>query len=149
MIESSSSSARTMADGTLRLTVDIEPRHSQAAFALFGAPGTPMALAALQCAKAEPAALEAVPLAAKGGERAKWAAMRCQEPGFHRWLQEAFPQQWEASHGNTPALWAASTVRAACGIDSRAELDSNAAAAARFDLLIRKPYGASGGEARK
>ena len=135
VIESSSSSARTMADGTLRLTVDIEPRHSQAAFALFGAPGTPMALAALKSAKAEPAP--------KGGPLAQWVAMRCGEAAFQRWLQDTFPQQWEAAHGDTPAKWAASTVRAVLGIESRKELDSAPEAAARFHAVIRKPFDAA------
>lgn len=127
-----------MADGTLRLSLDIEPRHSQAAFALFGAPGTPMALAALKSAKAEPA-----PEPAKGGERAKWCAMRCQEAAFHRWLQEAYPQQWCEAPGETPAMWAASAIRAVCSIESRKELDNDPTAAERFDRLIRKPYGAT------
>ena len=135
VIESSSSSARTMADGTLRLTVDIEPRHSQAAFALFGAPGTPMALAALKSAKAEPAP--------KGGQLAQWVAMRCGEAAFQRWLQDTFPQQWEAAHGDTPAKWAASTVRAVLGIESRKELDRAPEAAARFHAVIRKPFDAA------
>jgi hypothetical protein len=135
VIESSSSSARTMADGTLRLTVDIEPRHSQAAFALFGAPGTPMALAALKSAKAEPAP--------KGGQLAQWVAMRCGEAAFQRWLQDTFPAQWQDAHGDTPAKWAASTVRAVCGIESRAELDNDDAAAVRFHAAIRKPFEAS------
>ena len=138
VIESSSSSARTMADGTLRLTVDIEPRHSQAAFALFGAPGTPMALAALKSATSEPAAPKPA-----GGERAKWCAMRCQDPAFHRWLQDAFPQQWCQAPGETPAMWAASAIRAVCSIESRKELDNDAAAAERFDRLIRRPFGAA------
>ena len=132
MIESSSSSCRTMADGTLRLTVDIEPRHSQAAFALFGAPGTPMALAALQCATSEPAP--------KGGERAKWCGIRCQESEFQRWIQERHLKEWEAAPGATPATWAASVIRAVCMVESRAELDNDSAAAERFDRLIRRPY---------
>lgn len=40
--------AGTLADGTLRLVVDVEPRNAQAAFALFNSPGTAMALAALK-----------------------------------------------------------------------------------------------------
>lgn len=39
--------AKTMADDTLRLTIDIEPRHAQAAFAAFGSRGTPIAIARL------------------------------------------------------------------------------------------------------
>ena len=40
-----SSTIRTLVDGSLKISIDIEPRHAQAAFALFGAPGTPVALA--------------------------------------------------------------------------------------------------------
>ena len=39
---------RTLADGTVRLQCDIEPNDAQAAMALFGQPGTGMALAALK-----------------------------------------------------------------------------------------------------
>lgn len=43
----STTTVKTMADGTLRVSVDIEPRHAQAAFSMFGAPGTPVAIARL------------------------------------------------------------------------------------------------------
>ena len=48
VIEGSSARISTLVDGTLRLTVDIEPRNAQAAFILFGTPGTAIALAALK-----------------------------------------------------------------------------------------------------
>ena len=135
-IEASSIGVRTMADGTLRITADIEPRHAQAAFALFGAPGTPLALAALKPASSEPQKEEKP----KGGELARLAGMWCNDPAFHRWAQDGFPTQWESAAGATPATWAASVIRAVCAIESRAELDNDDAAAKRFDLLIRRPY---------
>lgn len=46
-VSGSTTTIKTMADGTLRVSIDIEPRHAQAAFTLFGAPGTPVALARL------------------------------------------------------------------------------------------------------
>ncbi len=46
-VSGSTTTVKTMADGTLRVSVDVEPRHAQAAFAMFGAPGTPVALARL------------------------------------------------------------------------------------------------------
>ena len=49
-VSGSTTTIKTMADGTLRVSVDIEPRHAQTAFTLFGAPGTPVALA--RCAAA-------------------------------------------------------------------------------------------------
>ena len=124
-----------MADGTLRLSLDIEPRHAQAAFALFGAPGTPMALAALKVASGEPQ-----PEAPKGGTLAQWVAMRCQESAFQRWLVTSFPFQAAHAVGDTDAKRAASIVRAVCGIESRKELDSDKFAATRLHALIREPY---------
>lgn len=39
-----------MADGTLQITVAVDPRHATDAFKLLGMPGTPVALAALKVA---------------------------------------------------------------------------------------------------
>ena len=47
VIEGASARISTLVDGTLRVTIDIEPRDAQAAFRLFGTPGTAVALAAL------------------------------------------------------------------------------------------------------
>lgn len=46
-IEFSTVRLQTMADGTLRISVDIEPRFAQSAFTLFGAPGLRGAMARL------------------------------------------------------------------------------------------------------
>jgi hypothetical protein len=79
-IEASFVRLKSMADGSLQITAEVEPRNAVAAFMLFAAPGTPMALAAIKCATSAPAE------PAKGGELAKWAAIRCQETGFQQWL---------------------------------------------------------------
>ncbi len=134
VIEAASVGVKTMADGTLRLTVDIEPRNAQAAFALFGAPGTPMALAAL---KTQAEAKEEKP---KGGLLSQWAAMRCAEPEFQRWLKDTHTHAWESAPGATPAEKAAGAVRGLCSIDSRAELDSNEQAAQTFHRIVRGPW---------
>lgn len=132
-IEAASVGVRTMADGTLRLSLDIEPRHAQAAFALFGAPGTPMALAALKPASSKPEA-------PKGGPLAQWVAMRCKEPHFLAWLYGQHKEQWATTEGESAEDVAANLVRALCGVESRAELDSNPDAAATLHKLIREPY---------
>jgi hypothetical protein len=133
-IEATTAGYKDMADNTLRITLEFEPRHAAAALALFGPRGTPVAVAALKIPTAAPAEKP------KGGELAQWVAMRCQEAGFQRWAQDTFPQQWEAAPGDTPTAWAASVVRAVCGIESRAELDTDEAAAGRFHALIRGPF---------
>lgn len=132
VIEAAAVSVKTMADNTLRLTVDIEPRHAKAAFALFGERGTAVALAALKAAP-EP---ETQPEALKGGELSKWAALRCQDPAFRAWLRNQGParQDWNTTDG------AADTIRAICHITSRAELDHNKAAASIFNERIRNAW---------
>lgn len=128
-IEASSVSVKTMADNTLRLTVDIEPRHAKHAFTLFGERGTAMALAALKTANEESRE------PAKGGALSRWAAMRCQEHEFRDWLHGQFP----AFACSTPDE-AAQAIRSICSVESRAELDSNPLAQATFDDLIRLPW---------
>jgi len=134
-IEASSVRVSTLADGTLRLVVDVEPRFAVDAFRLFGSPGVPMALAALKPATSEPK-----PETPKGGKIAQWLGMRCHDAHFQAWLYGRFPKQWTEAPGTTEAEWAASVVRAVCAVESRAELDNNPSAAEVFHRLIRIPY---------
>lgn len=133
VIEASSVRLQTMADGTLRITCDVEPRFARDAFALFGAPGVPMALAALKSATHEPEK-------PKGGLLSQWAAMRCQEPAFQQWLQDTKWEAWYAAEGETDTEKAASVIRAVCKIDSRARLDSDERSQALFSQHIRGPW---------
>ena len=126
-IPASSVSVRTMADGTLRLSLDIEPRHAGAAFSLFGMPGTPAALAALKVGTALPADPEP-PEPPKGGPLAKWAAMRGNDPRFQEWLDAYSPELVEKR------------IKSICGIVSRAELDSDPSASAMFKRQIMQPW---------
>ena len=135
VIEGASVSVKTMADGTLRLTVDIEPVNAQAAFALFGAPGRAIALAALKDGAAAVKELE--PEKPKGGKWAKLAGMWCNDPDFWRFLSETYPDHGYI--GNE--LHAADAVRFYSGrIASRAELDSDFLARALFNGQIRQPF---------
>lgn len=136
-IEASSVSVKTMADNTLRLTVDIEPRFAKDAFALFGERGTAMALAALKPDHQKP---EPELDRLKGGEIAKWLGIRCGEGTFQSWLSEQWPVQWRDAMGDTVAKKAAGVIRAVCGVESRAEFDNDKYAATRFHTLIRGPY---------
>jgi hypothetical protein len=122
--------AQTMADGTLRLIVDVEPRDAVAAFGLFGQPGTAMALAALKPV----ATPEPEPEKPKGGYISKWLALRCQEADFWRFLGEHLTVHVRSSAD------AATFVRDVCGVSSRAEIDHDKMAKVRFDTLIRAPY---------
>lgn len=130
IVPASSVMVRTMADGTLRVSVDIEPRHAQTAFVLFGAPGTPIALAALKVGtqidpEPEPEQAHYHP---KGGQLAKWAAMRCQDERFMKWMRVKNEQA------------AREEILLVCRIRSRAELDNNPEAAEMFDHHFRRPW---------
>lgn len=134
-IPCSSVSMRTMADGTLRLSIDIEPANAQDAFRLFAAPGTPAAIAALQvgyAAAGEPSVKESLtPETPKGGALAKLAGMWCADKTFQAWLGVA-----DEDSENRATL----SFYELCDIRSRRELDHDPAAAERFNRLIRGPY---------
>ncbi|PZQ77981.1 MAG: hypothetical protein DI563_02005 [Variovorax paradoxus] len=123
-----------MADGTLRLSIDIEPRNAQAAFALFGAPGRAVALAALKDGAG--AVKEPEPGAPKGGEWAKLAGMWCADPDFWLFLNMNFPNDTPVQSVNDAAM----SIRVYCGIESRAELDHNPDALHLFNQHIRFPF---------
>ena len=128
---------KTMADGTLRLAIDIDPRFAQTAFALFGAPGTSVAVAKLDPAAAvavDQKPVEPVKEQPKGGALAKLAGQWCNDHTFWEWLEE------EVGRKVASAEDAAGLVRHICMVASRAELDNDAAAADRFHRLVRRPY---------
>jgi len=70
----------------------------------------------------------------KGGELAKLAGMWSNEQAFWDWIAVI---QENPCHGSADA---AAFIRAVCGVDSRAQIDHDAAARAKFDRHIRKPY---------
>lgn len=137
-IEASSARCKTMADGTLQLTVNIEPRDAIKAFSMFSAPGTALAIAALVPEHARQAEPEPAPI--KGGEIARWLGIRCGEDAFQAWLFETYWKQAAHATGDTPAKRAASVIRAVCGVESRREFDSDPDAADRFHRLIRSQW---------
>jgi hypothetical protein len=108
-IEASSVRVSTLADGTLRLIVDIEPRHANEAFALFGAPGVSMALARLATATEKKA--QEQPEKPVGGALSKWLGTQCSDPKFQQWLEVGSEKQ------------AADYVRRLCEVSSRALID--------------------------
>ena len=148
-IPCASVSLKTMADGTLRISFDIEPMHAQDAFRLFATPGTPAAVAALQVGYAAASDDVHAMLAKdptnllsenkpKGGPLSKLAGMWCATKDFQDWINDN-------THGgiywqcNGP-LEAKLFVCEICDIDSRAELDHDTRAKELFNNLIRDPY---------
>lgn len=129
---------RTMADGSLRIEVEVEPADAQTAFAMFGKPGAPMALAALTpgyaSADTEPSERQ------KGGPLAKLAGQWCQMPEFYAWLRDTMPRVAEQFNDLQPELASAAAVRGMCQVTSRSELDHHADAAERFHRYFRVPF---------
>lgn len=129
-----------MADGTLRISFDIEPRHAQDAFKLFASPGTPAAIAALTVGYAAakdtqivrtpdmPVTENPVSEKPKIGPLAYWAVLRCKESEFQKWLAVST----EAD--------ARDVILSVCEIDSRKLLDTDYTAGSRFREQILGPY---------
>lgn len=113
---------KEMADGTIRVQVDIDASCRIQFLALFPNIDMPVAMAPLR------ADFEQTPEKPKGGELAKLAGMLCANPDFQKWCDASTPE--------AAATW----VRSACDIDSRSELDHNAAAARKFHSLVRIPF---------
>lgn len=133
-IEASSAGVKDMADGSLRITVEFEPRFAKDAYALFGARGTPLAIAALQVGYAQVSEVTEVTEKPKGGPLAKLAGMWCNDPEFWKWLTIAHEYTCHCSDDAAVSLYEI------CGIDSRTELDNDHIAAEKFHRLIRGPY---------
>ena len=125
-ISAASVGVKTMADGTLRITFDIEPNEAGAAFALFGKPGTPAALAALVTGYAAKSDEPKV----KPGPRCMDAIGLCNNSEFRQWL---------TGYDCSPTL-AASMVRGLCAVLSRRELDTSPEAWQRFIEHVRTPF---------
>lgn len=138
-----------MSDGSLRIEVEVHPTDAQAAFAMFGKPGAPMALAALVVGHAqagrdaptpEPAPKEQEPAAPKADHAlSKWAALRCQDPHFREWLVGMTDLVMRPDEKLT-AEYAADVMREICRVASRAEFDTDPAAAERFMARVMRPW---------
>ncbi len=120
-------SLRTLADGTVRVTVDIEPKDAADAFALFGRPGQPIAVAALRDGFA------AVPDKPKVGPLCLEAVRYCEMPEFQEWRKRRGDLNLTEEGAKATILWD-------CKIESRKELDANPEAAALFITKVRTPF---------
>lgn len=137
VIEASSAGVRDMADGSLRITVEFEPRHAKEAYALFGTRGTPLAIAAL---KTGFAAVETP----KVGPLAYWAVMRCKEEEFFNFISVTY-SDWMGD--NTPDTYETheeyckDAVLMLCECKtSRSEIDRDPSKEQLFHEHIRGPY---------
>ena len=125
----------TLVDGTMRVVLDIEPTAAPEAFAMLGAPGSPIALARITDAAAvaqdrkQQGAAEKKPL-----NIASKVALTCTHPTFWEFCKQHPRYQQEARvvmretakhHPDVPfshADYGAMTVRAVCDVHSRSEI---------------------------
>lgn len=126
---------KELVDGTLRVQIDVDPESRRDFLRLFPDIDTRVAIAPLRPeTKADPDKL-------KGGELAKLAGILCSDPEFQFWVEDRNAEALTVDVGGTEGQErAAVIVRALCGVTSRAELDHNPDAAAKFHNLIRKPW---------
>ena len=132
-IEGSVSGFKDRVDGTLVLTIEIEPRHASEALALFRVRGTAVALAALKPAHLDDSDKpdqQSEPV----GPLAKWLIMRCKEPQFWEWLGSG------GAPKPTSEQAASELAKEFLGIQSRKEIDLDPDKTERFHRLIRGPY---------
>ncbi|HQC98972.1 MAG TPA: hypothetical protein PK306_25025 [Aquabacterium sp.] len=74
---------------------------------------------------------------------ARIAARWCRDPAFQQWIEARSGRQRRRPGDETPEKAEAMTralILVACGISSRVELNHDAAAAQRFDEVVRQPY---------
>jgi hypothetical protein len=140
IISGSSVRVQTMADATLRLTIDIEPNDAQKAFALFGRPGSSVALAALVPGYAAKSDAPVEPEKPKGGPLAKLAGQWCKDHRFQEWASQQ--EMYSTIDGGTPEEIARLFICETCDVESRADLDHYQFNANLFHERVREPFAA-------
>lgn len=129
VIEASSVSFKSMADGTLRIAFDIEPRHAKEALELFLKPGTPTALAALKTAA------QRDPEPDKHKKASTLAYEICRQPEFWHFVCVKLNHLCDSEE---IAVQVIKTQIA--GIIHRSDLDKFPEAGAKFMNEIYRPY---------
>ncbi|WP_322997933.1 hypothetical protein [Castellaniella sp.] len=124
---------KEMADGTIRVQVDIDPSCRAAFLQLFPNIDMPVALAPLRADFERSGAVPPSGEKPKGGELARLAGQLCQNPAFQAFVPEC-------ADGLSVEENAAAWIRKVCEVSSRAELDHSVAAAFRFHERVRKPF---------
>lgn len=131
LIQASSIRIKSMADGSLDLTVRIEPKDMIAAVALFGAPGIAIVLGRLLANHEKETDDEEKEEAEKpkGGPLSKLAGQWCNDEVFWKFLRQRYGEDC------TSSLMAANVLRTLCDVDSRARIDHDDNAKAEFHKI--------------
>lgn len=129
---------RTLADGSVRLTVDFEPKDRKAVMELFGSPGQPVGVAALQAGHA--AVREPAPPASTFrdlGPICREAIDLCGNDKFLEYIGR--PAMGKPAWKPTPDA-AKGYILSQCGVESRKDLDAAEGARELFIEHVRKPF---------
>lgn len=138
ILQATSAGVKDMADQSLRITFEFEPRDAAEAFALFGKRGSSCALAALtQAATIKVAQQEAVK-ADPIGPLCKLACQWCKDPKFWDWIDEKIGNENVAD--NSREQDAKAYILEICQVVSRKHLDTDSKAAQDFHRFIRQPF---------
>lgn len=124
--------AQELADGTLRVMIDIDPRFKADFHRLFPQIDTPVAIAPL-VAHFERIEEEEKQ---KGGPLCRLACIWCKDADFHQW----FTNRFDFMDPVTTEEEAAEGLKELLRINSRKELDNNPDAAEQFQTMIRSPF---------
>ncbi|CAB4152927.1 hypothetical protein UFOVP607_39 [uncultured Caudovirales phage] len=135
-----SAGVKDMADGSLRITFEFDPRYAPDAYALFGSRGRNVAIAALKDGVMLPAQPEPTSIKPKEpkepiGALCQWCVLRCNEPEFWEFLNQTM--ELARVRNNKEA---AELIKYLIGIDSRKDLDVYPGKGVKFNSLIRHPY---------
>ena len=131
-IEGATVKVGTLVDGTLRVTIDFPPAVRNDAFALFGGPGTAVAVAALRDGHAMASDAPAEP---KGGPLSQWLAQRCNEVAFREWAYAEI-----RGFSNVHPDYFENGICSLIGVNRKREIDSDQYAPARLKTLVMQPY---------
>ena len=151
VIEASSAGVKDMADGSLRITFEFDPRHAAEAFALFGPRGRAVAVAALKDGAGAITPKSTELEKPKGGQWAKQAGMWCADDDFCDFIRPIYDRHLGGNGNGTGDLeigvdvkndneFCVHALKVLCEINSRVELDNDRAALARYNEKIRYPF---------
>jgi hypothetical protein len=144
MVECSTGTLRTLVDGTVRITIDIEPPHRDTALKAFSQPGTPCVLAVLtkevakkEMVKAEERKADRCPQAIEYHKKnGKWpsntADAICKEYNFFLYLESVSETNLTPEYDDLDTK-----LKFLCGeLESKSELDTNAYALTFFFKIL-------------
>lgn len=124
---------KELADGTVRVQIDVDAEHRRRFFELFPDIDMPVALAPLMGDFEQPA--QEKPKPAPLGPCALLAVRWCKEKWFFEWCAEMWPPAHPMKEADCRTL-----ILDMCGVESRRDLDTDDEARETFHNTFRQPF---------